>query len=101
MGTDRPTEQARNFTFSPDMDDHRKPWTEGPPPAKVTRSAIDQAVLLLKSYLAQHGDWDEVTITGGIVGSVGDMQKWRFTLCECPICQEAVKLVGHPETPHG
>lgn len=97
-GVNRLEEKAREFSFEL-ADDHRAPWEGGPKVVlKPTKNALDKAGSLLKAYQAVHGDWREVTV-------VNENNKpghaWEFTPCQCPVCHEAEKLVGHPARPNG
>lgn len=94
MGTDRPYEQARNYSFDAPEDDTREPWIKDPEKAP---KLPDQVIKLLRGYLAVHGDWREVTSRS----AKKSVHSWEFTLCECPLCKATEQIVGHPRTPHG
>lgn len=92
-------EQARNIGLSETPDpDHRLPH-KGPEPE--VKSKLPTAIVeLLLGYLSVHGDWDELSVTHGPHPlASASSQQWKFTPCECVLCQKAVRLVGHPERP--
>lgn len=95
-GGDRWAEQARNVHPDPPQD-HREPHLGPEGSGKGSKADLTR---LLLGYLALHGDWRETTVNTNAWGERGP-QRWEFQPCSCPLCQEAVTLVGHPERPNG
>lgn len=89
----------------PELKDHRADWTDGLQTPKMTKDHVEKVltkgVALLKRYMAAHGNWEEITSHTDATHSPQSGYSWRFTVCQCALCQEAEKLVGHPATPNG